>query len=120
MMDELNFLANFDTGWYDPFHHELGVTLSDLVISQPLYIPTEEEQEEEEIITEDDGSAVEEEPADTAEDHEDTASEFDFAHSQTEPGTKSSGGCSCTTVNRSSLYAIFMAALLAGFRRKEN
>lgn len=36
MIDELNFVGNFDTGWYDPFHHELGVTLSDLVISQPF------------------------------------------------------------------------------------
>lgn len=116
-IDELNFIANFDTGWYDPFHHELGVTLSDLVISQPLYIPADntEDEEEEEL-----DSGTPQEPADTGEEQgsEDTAGEFEFADNSTEPGTKSPAGCSCATTTRSSMYLIFMAALMAGFRRK--
>ena len=47
-IDNLNFLANYDIGWYDPFHYELGVMLNDVTISQPLFLPPEEEPEEEE------------------------------------------------------------------------
>ena len=116
MIDELNFMGNFDTGWYDPFHHELGVTLTDLVISQPFFIPAEEEEEEEPAVTESDtGNSQEHE--DTGDD--DTSTPFEFADDESEPGTKSSAGCSGSATNRGSLYVIFMAALLAGFRRED-
>jgi hypothetical protein len=112
MIEQLNFMGNFDTGWYDPFHHELGVTLSDLVISQPLFIPAEEQEEEEPVVAESDtGSAPEAEASDTGE-------PFEFAEDATEAGTKSTTGCSCAATNRSSLYLIFMAALVVGFRRQ--
>ena len=118
-IDELNFIANFDTGWYDPFHHELGVTLGDLVISQPFYIPADNTEDEEE---EEPDSGTPQEPTDTPEEEhpEDTAAQFEFTDNSSEPGTKSSAGCSCATTSRTSMYLIFMAALMAGFRRKES
>ncbi len=47
-IDQLNFVGNFDTGWYDPFHYELGLTLEGVTIMQPYYAPTSEEESEEE------------------------------------------------------------------------
>ena len=115
-IDELNFMGNFDTGWYDPFHHELGVTLTDLVISQPFFIPAEEEEEEEPAVTDSDtGDSQEHE--DTGDG--DTGTPFEFAGTESDPGTKSSAGCSCAVANRGSLYIVFMAALIAGFRRED-
>ena len=120
MIDELNFVGNFDTGWYDPFHHELGVTLSDLVISQPFFIPADE-GDEEQPVTADTGDAPEQE--DTGFEHEensDTGGPFEFAENTRGPSPKSSAGCNSVLTSRGSLYVIFMAALVAGFRRKED
>jgi hypothetical protein len=120
MIDELNFMGNFDTGWYDPFHHELGVTLTDLIISQPFFIPADEE-EEEAVVTEDDTGDIPEHQ-DSGLNHgedTDTSVPFEFADTPTDPGPKSSSGCMSTATNRGSLYVIFMAALVAGFRRKD-
>lgn len=118
MIDELNFVANFDTGWYDPFHHELGLTLSHLTISQPLFIPTAEE-EEEEVVTERDTGTTPQHEDSGDEESSDTSAPADTEAAATNEGTKSSPGCSCAVVNRGSLYAIFMAALLVGFRRED-
>jgi hypothetical protein len=125
MIDELNFMGNFDTGWYDPFHHELGVTLSDLVISQPFFIPAddpeeEEEEEEEEVVTD---SGEPPEAKDTASEHEeeaDTGDSFEFSGGERGPSPKESGGCNNVLASRGSLYVIFMAALMTvGLRRKD-
>jgi hypothetical protein len=115
MIDELNFMGNFDTGWYDPFHHELGVTLTDLVISQPFFIPAEEEEEEPAVTDNDTAPPHDHEDTGNA----DTGAPFEFADNVTESGTKSSTGCSCATTTRTSLYVIFMATLFVGFRRKQ-
>jgi len=117
MIDELNFVGNFDTGWYDPFHHELGVTLENLIISQPFFIPADE-SEEEPAVTEDD-SGHPPTYSDTGTEHEDTSAPFEFTNKVSEPSTKSSAGCSCATTSRGSLYLIYMAALVSGFRRKD-
>ena len=45
-LDNLNFIGNFDTGWYDPFRHELGISLRGMTIGQPYWEPTEEEEEQ--------------------------------------------------------------------------
>ena len=118
MIDQLNFVGNFDTGWYDPFHHELGVTLSDLVISQPFFIPADESDDEEPIAT-DTGEPPEVE--DTGSEHEentDTGDSFEFAENVRGPSPKDPAGCNSVLTSRGSLYVIFMAALVAGFRRK--
>jgi hypothetical protein len=48
-IDQFNFVSNFDTGWYDPFRHELGISLQNMTISQPYYEPVSEEPEEEPV-----------------------------------------------------------------------
>jgi|TARA_R110000824_G_scaffold39325_6_gene119038 hypothetical protein len=118
MIDELNFMGNFDTGWYDPFHHELGVTLTDLVISQPFFIPADEE-EEDPVVTEDDTGDATEDPDTGFEygENQDTGPPFEFADGASDPDPKSAKGC--MTVSRGSVYVIFMAALMVGFRRKD-
>ena len=46
-IDNMNFIGNFDVGWYNPFHHELGVALNDVIISQPYYEPVIDDVEPE-------------------------------------------------------------------------
>ena len=114
-IDNLNFLANYDIGWYDPFHYELGVTLNDVTISQPLFLPPEEEPEEEEereerIVLEQEDTGVEHDTGDG--DESDTGKV-----KATSPSPKNSG---CNTVARGGLSAAFLAALLLGFRRENS
>ncbi len=45
-LDNLNFVANFDTGWYDPFRYEMGISIVDMTIGQPHWEPTAEDDEE--------------------------------------------------------------------------
>ena len=45
-LDNLNFSANFDTGWYDPFKHELGITLQGMTIGQPYFEVTSNDDED--------------------------------------------------------------------------
>jgi len=49
MLDELNLYGNFDTGWWNPIHKEIGVSLQGIVISQPYYEPTIEEPSDEPV-----------------------------------------------------------------------
>ncbi len=121
-IDELNFVGNFDTGWYDPFHHELGVTLSDLTISQPFFIPADESDDEEESVVTDNDTGEAPEQEDSGLDHEedaDTGGSFEFAENDRGPGPKEPAGCNSVLSSRAAPYVIFMAALVAGFRRKD-
>jgi hypothetical protein len=117
-IDELNFIGNFDTGWYDPFHHELGVTLSDVVISQPHFIPTEDEEKPDEQAEEDSSSPPEEQ--DTASDHEesdeDTAHDSELIFSDSKSTKEESKGCS-TVITRAN-YMTILLSLLAVVRRR--
>jgi len=63
MLDELNLYGNFDTGWWNPFRTEVGISLQDIFISQPYYEPMSEEPEPEPSE-----EIVEELETDTAED----------------------------------------------------
>ena len=120
VIDSLNFVGNFDIGWYNPFNHELGVALSGLTISPPLFIPADEDTEP--VVTENDTGDPPEERDTGFEDEggTDTSPPFEFADDTSTPGTKSSAGCGCAATNRGSLYVIFMAALAVGFRRKQD
>ena len=44
MLDQLNFLASFDTGNINPFAHQIGLSLQGVVINAPLWEPEEEEE----------------------------------------------------------------------------
>ena len=49
MLDELNLYGNFDSGWWNPVHNEVGVSLQDIIISQPHYDPMVEEPSDEPV-----------------------------------------------------------------------
>jgi len=116
-IDELNFVGNFDTGWYDPFHHQLGVTLSDLTISQPFFIPSETEEAPEEQEPVDTGSL--DENNDTGDEHEeeDTAAESDLVFGDSKEASAPEKGCSTAPGTTSS--AVALAMVLMGLRRRE-
>jgi hypothetical protein len=48
-LDQINILSNFDIGWYNPLHHEVGLSIGPIIINQPFYelIQPEENPEEE-------------------------------------------------------------------------
>ena len=115
-IDSLNFVGNYDIGWYDPFHYELGVTIQDMVISQPFFLPPGEPDE------------VEPEPQDTGDteevdtgepEHEDTGEheqpEFVDDTSGEEQDSNKSG---CSTVSDAGIVATFLALVFLGFRRE--
>ena len=69
-LDNLNFIGNFDTGWYDPFRHELGISLQDMTIGQPYWEPADSNTAEEESDLPEESEEIED-PENT---HEDTGS----------------------------------------------
>ena len=73
------------------------------------------------MITDDDtGESHEQEDSGfDYEDNSDTDEPFEFAENARGPSPKTSAGCNSVLTSRGSLYVIFMAALVAGFRRKE-
>lgn len=108
-LDQLNFIGNFDTGWYDPFHHQLGVTLEGMTIGQPYYVPTNEEVEE------DTGTTEEELDTGESPQEEDPFTEAD----PIEPGESEKTG-RCSTVPPVGGWA-FMAGLIAlASRRRQS
>lgn len=44
LLDELNFVSYFDTGWWNPISHELGLSIQDVEIMQPVYEPTNSDE----------------------------------------------------------------------------
>jgi len=65
MLDSLNFIGNFDIGWYDPFHHELGISLKGMTIGQPYWEPATDEQNPEDTGTDVNDNIDEELSSDT-------------------------------------------------------
>jgi hypothetical protein len=113
-IDNMNFLGNFDVGWYDPFHHELGITLENLTISQPYYEPASEDPEEEENSC---VCAAEDTGTDNEEENNETHSlEHDAFY---EDATKSNKEKGCSTAKTSASLLLSFACMLAiGFRRE--
>ena len=114
-IDQLNFIGNFDTGWYDPFHHELGISLEGMTIGQPYYIPPAEEDESEQDEEEEN---IEEPDLDTGieSSEESTAPEIELADNASEPGTKSRN-CSTAQPGHGGFFVGLLALL---FRRKRS
>lgn len=121
LMDELNFLATFDTGNINPFAHQLGLSVQNIEISLPYW----EESDEEEIPSEPSSEPSEEvqEPED-----EDTAIVEPSEEQVEEPsndempsldeGTPVKSGCNAVSSGFSPLA--FFTTLLFVFFRKEN
>jgi hypothetical protein len=113
-LDNLNFVGNFDTGWYNPFRHELGVSLENMTISQPFYEPTmDEPEEEEEIETEDTGSDF----SDTGTHGENPSSDDDWLLNEG-PGKDNSKGCSTSSNRILSIFTIALSFLFVIIRRR--
>ena len=108
-LDALNFAASFDTGWYDPFRHELGISLQGMTIGQPYYEPA---SNDEEFPAEDTGDRV-----DAPELATDTGDqEFDDENNGTDPVGKTTG---CSSVPFTPVpLAIFIVSLIAACQRK--
>ena len=116
-LDSLNFAANFDTGWYDPFRHELGISLQNMTIGQPYYEPTSSEEDEQDIEEEDTGTP--EEPEENHEEEaEDTGDEMPEISLDDEKSEPVKSGCS-TSAAGADLFGVWIA-LMALMRRKEN
>ncbi len=116
-LDTLNFAANFDTGWYDPFRHELGISLQNMTIGQPYYEPTsgEEEEEEEPEVNDGDTGGEEEEEYENRFDS-DTGEANPQYDAESELDSRKSG---CSVVPSNSTKFAFLVALVALIRRKK-
>ena len=117
-IDNLNFIGNYDIGWYDPFHHELGVSIENMVISQPFYIPPEPESEPEDTGTHEEHETDEaDEEQEESQDSGGPQNEHGgyYTYNETED-TKKSG---CSTVGNASMAAVFLSIVFLGFRRED-
>jgi len=114
-LDALNFVGNFDTGWYDPFRHELGISLEGMTIGQPYYIPAEEENEPE---PEEEEENTEKPVTDTGEEGEGASGNpnVEIENEATKPGTKSSN-CSMVQSTSTGWLSVFALICLIGRRK---
>ena len=115
-MDNLNFIANFDTGWYDPFQHELGISLEGMTIGQPYWEPA---------VGEDEGEETEEEeasPEDTGETDEEYENAFDSETGESDPQWGSTNDSkpeyACSTSGRNGGLPFLLALLPLIVRRR--
>ena len=119
-LDNLNFVANFDTGWYDPFRYELGISIVDMTIGQPHWEPTSED-EEEELPQEEPSSENLEEPSENEQDTADPASETETSGLDLDSeSTPVKSGCSTLSLparNKIGLLGLGIFALL--LRRRQ-
>ena len=123
LMDELNFLATFDTGNINPFAHGLGLSVQNVEIALPYWEGFEEDDEEEQVEPSSEPSEEqiedsEEEttPVDPNEDYIEEPSNDELP--SLDEGTPVKSGCNAVATKFSPLA--FFAALLFVFFRKEN
>ena len=119
MIDQLNFIGNFDTGWYDPFHHELGLSLEGLTISQPYYEPASEDHDEEDPVTESEDTGDVDTGDNTEEHEQDEGTNYGegITNLDESAGTKEkSSGCS--TASTASTHWLVSLLLPLAFVRK--
>ena len=109
-LDALNFAANFDTGWYDPFRHELGISLQGMTIGQPYYETTSNEDENEvEDTGEAEDSGIEEE-----EEYENRYGPEDDTALEDSSEKDSDSGCATVSSNKSiSMILIGLIGILS-------
>lgn len=50
-LDQINILSNFDIGWYNPLHHEVGLTIGPIIINQPFYEIVQPEEVDDQDVT---------------------------------------------------------------------
>jgi len=122
LMDELNFVATFDTGNINPFAHQLGLSVQDVEISLPYW---EEPEEEEEMPAEPSSEPSEEEIEEPEEDTATESSEEEIEEPSNdempalEPGTPVKSGCATAASSNAMLGNLF-AFLFVILRREIN
>lgn len=117
-LDNLNFVGNFDTGWYDPFRHELGISLEGMTIGQPYWEPYMDEDEEEIEEPEEVDTGIEEEEEYENNSDSDTGNADPQYESSTTTTDPVKSGCS-NSASDADLSGIFIA-LLALIKRRFN
>jgi len=119
MIDQLNFIGNFDTGWYDPFHHELGLTLEDLTISQPYYEPASEDHDEEDApVTEHEDTGTRD-TGNAEDDQEESENKYDDeALTELNSGQTQNEKRGCATAQMSGNWLLVMLSFM-GIRRRQ-
>ena len=124
-LDELNFVSYFDTGWWNPVSHELGLSLRDIEISQPIYEPYGSEpsnEPSEDIYQNDTGELAELEDTgiDIFEEEEESSSNESIPELELAPSEPIK---SCQTTNiKPGRWAIILGIILGlvlAFRRKK-
>jgi len=120
LMDELNFVATFDTGNINPFAHQLGLSVQDVEISLPYWEEPEEEvptepssepsQEEIEDPSDEDTSIVE-----PSEDYVEEPSNDEMI--TLDPSEPVKSGCSNVN-SRFSPFSFFLTLLFVFFREE--
>jgi len=119
LMDELNFLATFDTGSVNPFAHQLGLSVQNIEISLPYWEELEEEEEpiepssepaEEEIQEPEEDTALLEPSAETVEEPSNDGMPA------LDPGEPVKSGCS--VVSNPSMLTFMLAWLMVLFRKE--
>ena len=117
-LDNLNFIGNFDTGWYDPFHHELGISLAGMTIGQPYWEPAAGEEEGEET-EEEEGS-----PEDAGETDEEYENAFDSESGEADPQWGSTNDSkpkyACSTSGKNGGLPLLLMLLPLIIRRRYN
>ena len=119
MIDELNFVGNFDTGWYDPFHYELGLSIENMTIMQPYYEPTIEGTDDDTVAqaSEDTGDVEEQGSTthtnDTGE-HNDTGT---ISSDELNEKVTKSPGCSTVNLNKTPWWWLLTLIPLLSTRR---
>lgn len=119
LMDELNFLATFDTGNINPFAHQLGLSVQNVEISLPYW---EEPEEEEPVEPSSEPSEEEiEEPEEETEIIEPSEEQVDENEDDEilslDPGEPVKSGCS-TVEDKFSPFAFLFTWMVVIFRRE--
>jgi len=120
LMDELNFLATFDTGNINPFAHQLGLSVQNVEISLPYWEEPEEEEEPIEPSSEPSEEEIEE-PEEETEIIEPSEEQVDENEDDEilslDPGEPVKSGCS-TANNKFSPFAMLVTWMIVLFREE--
>lgn len=118
MLDELNVLGNFDTGWWNPFRHELGLSVKGLQIYQPEWEEMSEEPEEE--IDTGIEEEIEEEVDESPEEEIDELDSGQSGRLELEDSKSDAfvSGCNVSDMKQSNLLYLLVSVALVWRRRK--
>lgn len=117
MLDALTFSGHFDTGWWNPISHPLGLTLTDLQIMPPVYVPADDPVEEPSEEPEDTGSndtGNNDTGSEVIEEEQDNDNPIELDERRTEEVK----GCN-NVASSTSMLALFLTILIVIFRSKD-